>query len=264
MNLMKVLSFLLAFSVITFADSSKYSFERINLKNDLCSVCFSYLEVDYPLPSQKDPVSKGVRKYILTHLGQPKSVAMDESSLKKIFNQWDACGFKAHGNCDAVKKEELDDFCLEESELPAVCRYERTFKFTYSRQSKDIVYFNMVTVDYNAGAAHGNVRDIGEVLFDIKTGKNLTQNDIFINKLDEATQKKFLKMSKFDVDYPDDVLDEDFFFNDAYPENGILVTTWRTYVGGSASYNSDPEKGTIPFEKIEHLIRPEAKKYFKK
>lgn len=264
MNLIKVAVALMLCSVVAFAGPQKYRFQRLNFNDSLCSgICVSSLEVDYPLATQKDSVSKALRELVMYLLDQPEAYATDKDSLKKVFGAWDACGFKQKyaSSCDAIKKNELEDYCFEDpTYFPATCHYEREIHLTYSHQTKYLVFYDYLKTSYDEGAAHGNTDGRWTVMYDKRTGSQITEEDIFKSYSDESLKKKLMDLAKLKYSPQDEKY---IGLGEAYPENGYLMTGWND-CSCVATCNGDFEKKRIPLSKVKDLIRPEALIYFQK
>ncbi|MDR3327748.1 MAG: RsiV family protein [Prevotellaceae bacterium] len=118
-----------------------------------------------------------------------------------------------------------------------------------------------------AGGAHA-INTITNFVFDLKTGKRLTQGDIFTENYKDALNLQFIEILRDTLNYPDnDTYDFGAFmpnWNFAVPEgNFIFIPDTLVYIFNPyeiAPYSSGKIEVKIPYQKIKDIMTVDLSK----
>jgi hypothetical protein len=218
---------------------------------------FCTLESRFIYPSgyvDKDILSKLKRHFIHSFFGEDGIAFTPEEVMEKYVRRY------------ITDYRELEHDFVEETKIFGEKPHQESWFAYYEMSSNEILYNRCnllsytVSVDYYTGGAHGE-QGYSNFVIDLKTGDELSENDVFIENYQNELSKIIVEAIASDNNVADPAeLESMGFFSveEIYPnnnfyvdENGITYTFNKYEI---AAYFVGKIDVTLPFDRIRHLM----------
>lgn len=226
-----------------------------NPENPNCNLQIKFI---YPVSAEKSQLADIQKQFVLAYFGEAYENLSPQDAVAKYTNDYLA----AYKELEPDYEEELK---RAEDGTPIGAW------FSYYELSSDQIQFNQhdlicFTVNFEnyTGGAHG-AHAYNHFVIDLKSGKKLTEEDIFTDNYQEALAEILVNQiaKQNNVTDPKELENMGFFsVDEIYPNNNFLVDeTGITYTFNEyeiAAYVVGPIHVHIPYEEVQLLLKKES------